>query len=158
MPEVDSSENGPIDSYQWQQWINEINARDSIYQEQTTKSGKKQTVNLRDRLFELELKPENGSQESGVRGQENKAQDTGHGVQDISSVQNSQFLIQNSQFTPSPSPSLPSSPFATLRYIGSCRNDGTLLRPDQVVYMLEQVANREFQLLKVHRDRLVIDS
>jgi len=139
VPEVDSSETGPIDFYQWQQWVNEINARDSIYQEQTTKSGKKQTVNLRDRLFELELKLEDRGQESG--GNEEK----GHKG------------ASNPFLTPHPS-SLTSSPSATLHYTGSCRNDGTLLRPDQVVYMLEQVANREFQLLKVHRDRLVIDS
>ncbi len=45
---------------------------------------------------------------------------------------------------------------AAIRYIGSCRNDGTLLRPDHVVYMLEQVSHQELQLLQTHRDRLFL--
>ncbi|MGF1478149.1 MAG: TIGR03960 family B12-binding radical SAM protein [Cyanophyceae cyanobacterium] len=44
-----------------------------------------------------------------------------------------------------------------LRYVGSCRNDGTLLTTDQVVYMLEQVAQQELTLLKAHRQRLILD-
>lgn len=98
---------------QWQQWVAAIKAKDTIPQAQTTKSGKKQTVNLRDRLFELDL--------------------LSH-----------------------PTPSIPHASQVTLRYIGSCRNDGTLLRPDQIAYMLEQVANQEFQIVKVHRDRLIL--
>ncbi|NEP02635.1 MAG: TIGR03960 family B12-binding radical SAM protein [Symploca sp. SIO2E9] len=43
-----------------------------------------------------------------------------------------------------------------LRYLGSCRNDGTLLRPEYLVYMLEQLEQREFQLLRVHRQRLIL--
>jgi len=45
-----------------------------------------------------------------------------------------------------------------LRYVGSCRNDGTLLRPEHLVYMLEQVAGMEFQLLHSHRQQLILDS
>ena len=44
----------------------------------------------------------------------------------------------------------------SLRYLGSCRNDGTLLRPEQVVAMLEQVSGLEFQVRKIHRDRLIL--
>ena len=40
---------------QWQQWLEQIQAKPEISWEQTTKSGKTQIVNLRDRLFELEL-------------------------------------------------------------------------------------------------------
>lgn len=43
-----------------------------------------------------------------------------------------------------------------LRYVGSCRNDGTFLRPEQVVYMLEQVAEVEFQLRQIHRSQLFL--
>jgi radical SAM family uncharacterized protein/radical SAM-linked protein len=43
-----------------------------------------------------------------------------------------------------------------LRYVGSCRNDGTLLRPEQLVFMLEQVAQQELQLLRSHRVRLIL--
>lgn len=47
------------------------------------------------------------------------------------------------------------SPIA-LRYRGSCRNDGTLLRPEHVVHMLEHVAHCPVQLLHVHRQRLIL--
>lgn len=44
----------------------------------------------------------------------------------------------------------------TLRYRGSCRNDGTLLRPENMVQMLALVADREFQLVQAHRERLFL--
>jgi radical SAM family uncharacterized protein/radical SAM-linked protein len=40
---------------------------------------------------------------------------------------------------------------ATLHYVGSCRNDGTLLRPQDVIRMLQPCTHGEFQLLHVHR-------
>lgn len=49
-----------------------------------------------------------------------------------------------------------SSSTAVLRYIGSCQNDGTFLRPDQVIYLLEQVSGQSLQLRQVHRDRLIL--
>ncbi|MDY7019977.1 MAG: TIGR03960 family B12-binding radical SAM protein [Cyanobacteriota bacterium] len=45
----------------------------------------------------------------------------------------------------------------TLRYVGGCRNDGTQLRPEQILYMLEQVSQAEFQLLHIHRQRLILE-
>ncbi|HEY9597260.1 MAG TPA: TIGR03936 family radical SAM-associated protein, partial [Cyanophyceae cyanobacterium] len=96
---------------QWQDWIEEILARETIEREHTTKSHKKIVVNLRDRLFELELV-------------EVKA-DT---------------LV----------------PQAILRYVGSCRNDGTLLRPEHMVHMVEQVSQQEIQLLHSHRQQLIL--
>jgi radical SAM-linked protein len=101
---------------EWQQWVEQVLASQELCTEHTTKSGKTQTINLRDRLFTLQLETT----------------------------------------TPSPHPPIPLSLPLSLRYIGSCRNDGTLLRPEQVVYMLEQVAQRELQLLRVHRDRLIL--
>lgn len=47
---------------------------------------------------------------------------------------------------------------ANLRYVGSSRNDGTLLRPEHIVHMLEFVARREFQLLGTHRHQLFLTS
>ncbi|WP_009633776.1 TIGR03960 family B12-binding radical SAM protein [Synechocystis sp. PCC 7509] len=44
-----------------------------------------------------------------------------------------------------------------LRYTGVCQNDGTQLKPEQVIFMLEQVARQEFNLLHIHRDRLLIE-
>ncbi|KAB8319154.1 DUF2344 domain-containing protein [Tolypothrix campylonemoides VB511288] len=100
-------------SVQWESWIDAIKAKDEVWWEHTTKSGKTQLVNLRDRLFELELfelpkRPEH--QESTV----------------------------------------------ILRYVGSCRHDGVLLRPEQILSMLEQVAGTDFHLLQIHRNRLIL--
>ncbi|MCY7321840.1 MAG: TIGR03960 family B12-binding radical SAM protein, partial [Phormidesmis sp. CAN_BIN36] len=64
---------------QWQAWVDTIKAKEEVWFEQTTKSGKVQSINLRDRLFDLALIEVNELQ-------------------------------------------------AVFRYIGSCRNDGTLLR------------------------------
>ncbi|BAY14438.1 hypothetical protein NIES21_01950 [Anabaenopsis circularis NIES-21] len=96
---------------QWQDWIDAILAKDEINVEQTTKSGKTQIVNLRDRLFELAL-----------------------------------VTVKNST----------AEPTSILRYLGSCRNDGVSLRPEQILSMLAVVANREFQLLQIHRNQLVL--
>jgi len=57
-------------------------------------------------------------------------------------------------FSPAPS----SSQSTSITYIGSCRNDGTLLRPEHVVHMLEQTTGRELNLLHIHRSRLILSS
>jgi radical SAM family uncharacterized protein/radical SAM-linked protein len=49
-----------------------------------------------------------------------------------------------------------SQPQPILRYVGSCRNDGTLLRPEHVIFMFEQVTGLDFQLQHVHRSRLIL--
>ncbi len=99
---------------QWRDWVEAIKARDAIWLEQTTKSGKSQVVNLRDRLFELELVKSSVA----AGGEENSA--------------------------------------AVLRYVGSCANDGSQLKPAGVIFMLEQVTQSEFQLLHTHRSRLLL--
>ncbi|MDF5709682.1 MAG: TIGR03960 family B12-binding radical SAM protein [Nostoc sp. S4] len=96
---------------QWQNWIDTIKAKDELWYEQTTKSGKSQLINLRDRLFEMEL------------------QQTSNDIGESISV---------------------------IRYLGSYRQDGWLLRPEQIIFMLEAVANVEFQLRHIHRNRLVL--
>jgi radical SAM family uncharacterized protein/radical SAM-linked protein len=93
---------------QWQSWIDTVLALEEIAWEKTTKSGKKAIVNLRDRLFDLNL----DSQENTTE------------------------------------------PFVILRYLGSCRNDGTLLQPEHVIFMLERVCDRELHLLSVHRQQM----
>jgi radical SAM-linked protein len=47
---------------------------------------------------------------------------------------------------------------AILRYVGSCRNDGTLLTGDHVVYMLNKVSDMEFNLLHIHREKLILET
>jgi radical SAM family uncharacterized protein/radical SAM-linked protein len=97
---------------QGQEWVEAVKKREVIEWEHTTKSGKKYPVNLRDRLFELEL------------------------VESTADLSSQQVIV---------------------RYVGSCRNDGTLLRPEHVVYMLEQATGIEFQLLHSHRLKLMLD-
>jgi radical SAM family uncharacterized protein/radical SAM-linked protein len=99
-----------IETATWQQWLESINNSQEILWSKTTKSGKKQEINLRDRLFSLSLE-------------------------------------SISDTTPQT---------AVLRFTGSCRNDGTNLSPDNLVYMLEQVVNIECQLLQVHRQQLIL--
>jgi radical SAM family uncharacterized protein/radical SAM-linked protein len=105
---VGTSDEKSVDN--WQHWIKAINNSQEIWSEKTTKSGKKQMIDLRDRLFDLTL-------------------------------ESTTDLPSNS---------------AVLRYVGSCRNDGTKLSPDQIVSMLEQIAQQDFQLLKVHRQQLML--
>ncbi|MDX2228618.1 MAG: TIGR03960 family B12-binding radical SAM protein [Leptolyngbyaceae cyanobacterium bins.349] len=99
----------------WQAGVAAVLAQSEILSEHTTKSGKVQTINLRDRLFHLTLNGE---------------------------------------------PLNPELPMleAALGYVGSCRNDGTLLRPEQMVHMIERGMGTELQLLNVHRVRLILAS
>ena len=96
---------------QWQGWIETIKNQEEILSAHTTKSGKQQLINLRDRLWEIEL----------VSSSHRESDST-----------------------------------AVLRYLGVCRPDGVILRPEQILSMLEIVANLEFHLLHIHRKRLVI--
>lgn len=95
-----------IDCQQWQNWIEAIKQAKVMEREKTTKSGKKVTINLREQLYELELKTVDKQ--------------------------------------------------AVLCYVGSCRNDGTLLQPDHIVEMLERVSGQEISLLNFHRQRLIL--
>jgi radical SAM family uncharacterized protein/radical SAM-linked protein len=99
----------------WEGWVEEIKASQEIWQEQTTKSGKKRQVNLRERLFELELSELQQRREHPEEG----------------------FSV-------------------VLRYVGSCRNDGTLLRPEHLVYLLESVSQQEMELLHSHRCQMIL--
>jgi radical SAM family uncharacterized protein/radical SAM-linked protein len=50
-----------------------------------------------------------------------------------------------------------SQAIATLGYRGSCRNDGTLLQPDHLIYILNKVAEQEFELLHTHRQKMILN-
>jgi radical SAM-linked protein len=95
-------------SEDWQTWVEKINISEEIWREKTTKSGKKQQVNLREYLYDCA----------------------------IVSINKDESIV--------------------LRYQGSCRNDGSLLQPENLIYMLAQVSQREFQLLKIHRQKIEI--
>lgn len=89
----------------WAGWVEAVLTQPEFWFEQTGKGGKTKSINLRDRLYELEV--------------------------------------------------MALSPHTTMRYVGSCNNDGTLLRPEHVVWMLEAVSGQSIQLQKIHRDRLI---
>lgn len=55
-------------------------------------------------------------------------------------------------------PQLADVPVVWIRYIGSCRNDGHLLKPEQVVHMLEQVAQQPLQMVHCHRSQLLFQA
>ena len=98
---------------QWESWIGAVLSSQEVIQDKTTKSGKNTQINLRERLYELEILP---TPDSSLEGSNIK-----------------------------------------LRYVGSCVNDGTLLRPEQMVFMLERVSGVELQLSKVVRSRLILN-
>ncbi len=98
----------------WEDWVRAIIEAEDFWREHTTKSGKIQQVNLRDRLQELEL------------------------------VDYKSAASHNSQGT------------AVLRYRGSCRSDGNVLKPEHLVFMLEQVSQQEIQLLHIQRSQLIL--
>ncbi|NET88634.1 MAG: TIGR03960 family B12-binding radical SAM protein [Kamptonema sp. SIO1D9] len=93
---------------EWKTWIDAVISSTEIWWKKTTKSGKKRQINLRERLFDLQLE----------------------------SYQDDRII---------------------LRYRGSCRQDGTLLQPENVIYMLEEKSQRELQLLHAHRQQLILE-
>jgi radical SAM family uncharacterized protein/radical SAM-linked protein len=114
-----------VNGLTWQSWIDRVMQAEQILVEQTTKSGKVRQVNLRERLFELQLLS----------------------------------IEQTTAMAELIGPSLIGSDLSSwvgLRYLGSCQSDGTVLRPEHVVEMLERVAGRELQLLRIHRQQLVL--
>ena len=98
----------------WEAWVETIVQTEAFWRVHTTKSGKTQDVNLRDRLHKLEL------------------------------VEPKSVASHNSEGT------------AVLRYTGSCRSDGNLLKPEHLVFMLEQVSQHQMQLLEVQRSQLIL--
>lgn len=60
-------------------------------------------------------------------------------------------LLAESRFTPNPQQ-------AVIHYRGACRNDGNMLRPEHVVYMLEAMAQVPLRLLRIHRHQLIFSS
>ncbi len=108
----------PWQHWPWQHWVDGVIALDEYWWEKTTKSGKTQLVNLRERLQELALTATDQTLPPGL-----EYPDKENGV--------------------------------WLRVVGNCRNDGNLLRPEQVVSMVGQVANQPLTLQHVHRSRLI---
>ena len=98
---------GEINADVWQDWISQVLASSEIGREKTSKSGKVAVINLRDRLFALELVEITGES-------------------------------------------------ARVRYVGSCCHDGTILQPQQVVFMLQRMTTVEIHLDSIHRQGLIL--
>jgi radical SAM family uncharacterized protein/radical SAM-linked protein len=45
----------------------------------------------------------------------------------------------------------------TIAYTGSAKNDGSLLSPEQLCFMLEKISNQEFSIVKAHRQAIVLE-
>ena len=123
VPDQPDTTDAPPADLDWAALIDQVWTTPEFLWEHTTKSGKKQQVNLRDRLFELSLAP---AAAMAVMPTDSQPMIHGEG--------------------------------AIVRYVGSCRNDGTLLRPEHVVYMLEQAAGRPVRSLHIHRAQLILES
>jgi len=112
----------------WQTLVAQVLAAEEIIQDKTTKSGKVKQVDLRSRLFELSV------------------------VSDLSSLQVPDLVRERLSNALAQSDSA-----AVLHYVGSCRNDGTLLKPQNVVSMLEFVSQQTLALGPVHRLKLILN-
>lgn len=128
----EGEEQSVVGAEPWQTWIEAVCNAGEILMEQTTKSGKTHSVNLRDRLFELALASTHpvsawASLISFPSAKVEKNNSSGRGDRSV-----------------------------VIRYIGSCRNDGTLLRPEHVVYMLESAAGQPIQLQQAHRHQIFL--
>ncbi|MEO0457180.1 MAG: TIGR03936 family radical SAM-associated protein, partial [Cyanobacteria bacterium P01_A01_bin.114] len=119
----------------WDDWVAQVLAADDIVYQQPQKARKK------------------SSRRSGQKSEQTRSI-------------NLRERLFNLRVIPETEPlSLPGSAVAKLRqsgrrvlqYVGSCRNDGTLLRPEQVVFMLEQVEHQSIQLGHIHRNRLLLE-
>lgn len=108
----------------WQHWLDRVMATPEIWVEQTTKSGKVQLVNLRERLLDLTLVPSEQMPIEMQRSQSDMAETA------LASWQG-------------------------LRYLGVCRSNGIMLRPEHVIQMLESMVQQEFELLRIHRQQLI---
>ena len=107
------------DEANWEDWVKTIAQTKAFWRVHTTKSGKTQDVNLRERLHKLELVEQKSESSTRASGGTSEGR-------------------------------------AVLRYTGSCRSDGNLLKPEHIVFMLEHVSQHEIQLLQVERSQLIL--
>lgn len=112
----------------WSQWVQKVLDAPQMMQTKTTKSGKTKEVNLRSRLFEFSIA---SSEQLALLPNGVRSRLTGNSASNQPTV---------------------------LHYVGSCRNDGTLLKPQNIVTMLEMVSEQEILLGPVHRVQLILSS
>ncbi|MEG3988372.1 TIGR03960 family B12-binding radical SAM protein [Microcoleus sp. S28C3] len=120
--ELDRENSAPVSvapDANWEAWVKTIAETEAFWRVHTTKSGKTQDVNLRDRLHKLELVEQKAESSASASGGTSESR-------------------------------------AVLRFTGSCRSDGNLLKPEHIVFMLEQVSQQQIQLQQVERSQLIL--
>ncbi|MEO1741219.1 MAG: TIGR03960 family B12-binding radical SAM protein [Cyanobacteria bacterium J06629_9] len=124
---LQSPESSAESSPDWQGWTDAVLAATEIlFEKPQKKTGKMRTLNLRERLFELHY-------------------------WGTAAALRTEIALPDSIRAALTQPET-----ALIHYIGSCRNDGTLLRPEQIAYMFEQVAQVPVTLCHMHRQRLLL--
>ncbi|MGC1527041.1 MAG: TIGR03960 family B12-binding radical SAM protein [Phormidesmis sp.] len=113
---ADESENN------WAGWVAQVLAAEQIMHTKTTKSGKKKEIDLRSRLFTLDV------------------------VNPLTLTELPSTVCDR----------LAATGDCVIRYAGSCRNDGTLLRPQGVLAMLESISGKTLVLGHIHRAQLIL--
>jgi radical SAM family uncharacterized protein/radical SAM-linked protein len=126
----------------WANWVQQVLEAEQIMQAKTTKAGKIQEVELRSRLFELSIAEADQLVTLPVS------------VRDRLSPKFFSHATFSHDFLNKKNEAL-NQP-VVLRYIGSCRNDGTLLKPQDVVFMLELFSKQAIVLGPVHRMQLIL--
>ncbi|MGC1309630.1 MAG: TIGR03960 family B12-binding radical SAM protein [Phormidesmis sp.] len=123
---VSTAEMNQVSGDRWAAWVRQVLAAEQILQSKTTKSGKVKEIDLRSRLFALVLIDST-----------QLADELPESVRDRLNTQTESGQV-------------------TLRYVGSSRNDGTLLKPQDMLAMLEFVSGQELVLGPVHRVQLIL--
>lgn len=127
----------------WSQVVQTILAQTELMYEHQTKSQKSQWINLRERLDHLEFLGINLEQQPVASMTYRAAPEPSH----TSELETHPELRESFHTYPAR---------ITVQYQGACRADGTSLKPDHVIRMLEQISGLELQLLKTHRLALVL--
>lgn len=172
----------------WNSWVERVMDRESFWWDKTTKSGKVNAIDLRDRLFELEfvgypniatrdLVPIQGgfslsttkaaSSIFPAGGENLQGKAVGEKLQ-FSSIAPDELGSRGQGIYPQEigkndlgvaiGSDIDVKMQGMLRYVGSYRNDGTVLQPKHIVYMLDRVSEFKLELLGVHRSGLFLKS
>ncbi|MEM9162656.1 MAG: TIGR03960 family B12-binding radical SAM protein [Cyanobacteria bacterium P01_F01_bin.4] len=116
----------------WSDWVNQVLAANEIIYQQPPKKSRKKSSQKSDKIRSINLR----ERLFNLRV-----------VPEIASL----------SLPESATAKLQQAGDVVLHYVGSCRNDGTLLRPEQVIFMLEQVEQRSIQLGHIHRNLLILE-
>ena len=124
---LEADQSGVEDAFHWQALVQQVRDTEQILYTKTTKSGKQKEIDLRSHLFEIEV----------------VSPDAAPAIFAALPKDVCDRLLSTGQ--------------TIIRYVGSCRNDGTLLRPSGVVSMMESIGHQTVTLGHIHRMRLMLN-